>query len=109
MIGGHGADFLTGLNNDDILIAGSLQNIALANLNAIRTAWLSSASYNTRVNNLKSTLLRPDLDVFDDGIVDVLTGGNGRDWFMVNSDPGSTDIILDQANNETVTDVDVIV
>jgi hypothetical protein len=46
------------------------------------------------------------LTVFDDDDVDVLSGGNGRDWFLVNNSGGiALDQILDLSTGEIVTDL----
>jgi len=57
------------------------------------------------VNSLRTTSLRPGIDVLDDAAVDQLKGGSGTDWFIVNSDLGVKDIISDLKSGEVATDV----
>jgi Ca2+-binding RTX toxin-like protein len=114
MIGGLGADFLSGQADEDVLIAArTTQDADRIALDQIRAIWSGSANYSTRGRTLKTrfcvsdqTLSTPVQTLFDDEVVDVLQGGNSRDWWIVNNDPGSTDILLDRASNETLTDTD---
>jgi Ca2+-binding RTX toxin-like protein len=102
LIGGTGADVIAGDNGDDVLIAGSTSHDAdPAALAAIRTAWSSGADYATRVRNLSATLLKAS-DLLDDGSDDLLSGNNGKDWFVADRTDG--DLVLDVVKQETVTD-----
>lgn len=98
LIGGLGRDLLFGANDEDILIGGTTahdnNDVALL---AIRDEWTSDRPYPTRVANLRdgsgslnrqngAFFLRstdPEPTVFDDGAIDLLMGGNGRDWFLL--------------------------
>jgi PKD repeat protein len=107
LIGGTGADQLFGNQADDVLIAGStVHDNDSAALASIRATWNSNQSYAARVNALRSNQLRPDVDVFDDGAIDALTGGGGTDWFVFNVDAVAKDVIIDLKKDETATDVD---
>jgi Ca2+-binding RTX toxin-like protein len=102
LIGGAGTDYVAGENGDDILIAGTTSHDTdPAALAAIRTAWASDGDYATRVRTLGDTLLKSS-DLFDDGSLDLLSGNNGKDWFV--ADRTDADVILDAAKNEIVTD-----
>jgi len=101
LIGGLGADQLDGEGNDDILIGGytAYDSNATA-LDAIMKEWTRTdldvlgpqESYKTRIDHLMSGsglngayVLKSSKGqgtVFDDGFADVLTGGDGLDWFF---------------------------
>jgi Ca2+-binding RTX toxin-like protein len=89
LIGGSGSDSLKGNGDCDLLIGGTTawDNNAAA-LCQIMTSWASSMTFQSRVSVLSQGLLAPG-NVYDDGAVDVLSGGNGRDWVI----GGSNDII----------------
>jgi hypothetical protein len=92
LIGARGIDSVRGGNGDDILIGGYTSYDAptqanLAALNAIMQEWTSANSYSVRITNLKngtglngSSVLNSG-NVFDDGVVDLLFGEAGTDWF----------------------------
>lgn len=120
IIGGAGSDVLVGSNSDDILIAGStaFDNDPAA-LAAILAEWTSSHSYTQRVNNLRnsspaanrlngSVFLIADSTVFDDGSLDILSGGSGQDWFLFNNDRGIRDFAIDRTGNEIISDLDLL-
>jgi Ca2+-binding RTX toxin-like protein len=130
LVGGAGADRLNGGSGEDILIAGytvydtgtdpdSGQLIAQFNLAAwvaIRAEWLSNQSVPDRVANIRAgtgslegtgfrlTASGPDATVEnDDGAVDVLTGGQARDWFFVQLPPDLfADTITDKDDTEFI-------
>jgi Ca2+-binding RTX toxin-like protein len=98
LIGGAGADTLRGDGSVDLLISGSTAHDAHeANLAKIRGTWTSSSSYPTRVKALRLGLLAL-ASLSDDGAVDHLYGGSGRDWFLA----GANDEIHDRAWNESL-------
>jgi Ca2+-binding RTX toxin-like protein len=118
LIGGLGADWLVGGPDSDILIAGStaFDNNDAA-LFAIMAEWTSARDYSTRIANLQGTGTGPRLNgsfyliasgpgrtVFDDGAVDVLTGGAGQDWFFANLTGDVKDRITDLRTDEVVSD-----
>jgi uncharacterized protein (TIGR03118 family) len=88
LIGGDGKDSLFGARGDDILISGhtSYDNDP-ASLLQLLDAWTGPISYNDRVAEIRAGANGvPKLDattVFDDGVKDVLNGGQGIDWFFV--------------------------
>jgi hypothetical protein len=111
---------LEGRGDDDILIAGStVYDNDLAALDSIMAEWVSSRSYQERIDNLggvtasgeNGTFFLSDSTVFDDGDRDELTGGAGRDWFLLNADGDGNnpdcDVATDQRSNEVFTDIDI--
>jgi PKD repeat protein len=110
LIGGRGIDFIVGNSDDDILIAGpTAHDNDPSALRAIMSVWTSTTlGYAARVDTLRGTLLRADLDVFDDGVTDILTGNAGSDWFIFNQDGPMRDIVTDLRAGETFNDVDVL-
>ena len=130
LIGGLGADRIVGNADDDIIIGGRTafdhDDLALA---AIMAEWTSGRDYATRIENLRGTgtgprsnesyyliaqdseELDPAATVFDDDARDVLTGGQGRDWFFANcfhDDEGRRDRITDLRASEFAEDLDWI-
>jgi Ca2+-binding RTX toxin-like protein len=86
LIGGLGIDTLNGGTGEDILIGGTTSSSRLLDLNAVRNKWTARGSYEDRVASIKSgpasESLIANVNVFDDGSVDHLTGGDHRDWFF---------------------------
>src|SRR5262249_39933570 len=101
LIGGQGADQLDGGADDDIVIGGyTAYDTNPTALDALMDEWTRTdldvlgpqESYRTRINHLLSgSGLNGDYvlkssngrgTVFDDGFADVLTGGEGLDWFF---------------------------
>jgi hypothetical protein len=76
---------------EDLLVGGptafDLDPAGLAN---IRAEWASGRPYQQRIDYLTGaaggdnqwTFLTPHVIAFDDGVMDVLTGGKGTDWFL---------------------------
>ena len=94
LIGGSGADTLTGGTDEDLLIGGRyiLESDAAA-LALIHAEWTSANSFNDRKAHLLGTLsggangsstLR-STTVQEDAAKDTLTGGDGNDWYLLNS------------------------
>ncbi len=107
LVGGTGFDIVTGNQQDDILIGGVYTG-GRGTLAALFAEWTRDTNYTTRVNNLRlggglngSTVLN-DTNVFDDGVMDILMGLQGRDWFLSDEDD-----ITDKANNEVLTDIEI--
>lgn len=113
------ADTLYGGNCDDIMVAGRTSFDAgtdddIRAVTKLLNEWMGSQSYETKISRLTGVttgglngtiLLKPGVTVFDDGVVDKVYGGRGRDWFLVNRTGGGVLDIVDLANNETVTDL----
>jgi len=115
LIGGIGPDALNGGTGEDILIGGTTafdnNNEALASLSA---EWGDTSKTNAqRVANLKgpsgglngSNFLIGGSTVFNDNVVDLYTGGSGRDWFFrrVAGNAAQRDTILDNSTGEELT------
>jgi hypothetical protein len=97
IIGGDGRSILIGGKGSDVIIGGAADDVIIGGYTIYRTAynawslmdllarWQSADSYESRVAVLRSTWrpLNPGTTVFDDGGSDQLTGGGGRDWFIV--------------------------
>jgi hypothetical protein len=119
MIGGSGAAQLVGNSGDDILIAGTTAyDNNEAALVAIMAEWTSARSYADRVANLSGTGRGPRANgnyfliaggpratVFDNGVVDVLHGGSGMDWFLAKLSSSVTDILTGLHDSEIVEDL----
>ena len=105
LIGGMGLDTVNGGSDYDILIAGRTTNDTnIAGLTAFRTEWTSGGTYASRVANLKSGVgvpvvsLKAKTTVLNDaGEDDVLTGGDGTDWFFRALDDVITDLFAGEA------------
>jgi len=88
LIGGDGKDQAHGFQGDDILIGGSTTFDAnTAALLQVLDEWNSSDSFNTRVMKLSTgegglPKLEDGTTVIDDGVVDHLVGGPGKNWFF---------------------------
>ncbi|MBA2708671.1 MAG: PKD domain-containing protein [Gemmatimonadaceae bacterium] len=120
LIGGSGSDVLLGNAGDDIIVAGttSYDSNAIA-LNAIMAEWTSGRTYAERVSNVRNGtgsatrdngnyFISPDVTAFDDDATDTLSGGGGRDWYVVEGDAPNADIILDLNPNEIRDDADLL-
>src|SRR5207253_1220740 len=84
-----GADNLYGGKDDDLLIGGTTAYDADATaLAALLAEWDSSSDYDVRIGHLwnggglNGTYKLNASTVFGDGKTDLMTGGNGRDWFL---------------------------
>jgi Ca2+-binding RTX toxin-like protein len=123
LIGGSGRDILSGDNGEDILIAGSSSYddptiTARQSLCGIRGEWLrTDITYQAKLNHLSGTTTgglngtnylkasSPGQTVFNDSSLDALGGGNGSDWFMLNSSGGGVLDISDRTGTEVATDL----
>ena len=100
LIGGLGLDNLNGGGGEDILIAGRTKNDSnVANLNTIRTQWISGNSYALRIANLRAGVgspavsLKAKINVLNDaGEDDSLTGGLNSDWYFRAVDDAISDL-----------------
>ncbi len=117
LIGGTGADRIIGNAGDDILIASTTDHDGndLA-LSSIMKEWIrTDSTFATRVNRLKSGgglnlgYVLTDHTVHDDHAEDMLTGCEGNDWFLFNSDGdgGVKDKVTDLATFEATHALDI--
>jgi hypothetical protein len=106
IIGGDGADRIVGEQEDDILVAGTTaQDGDQDELGQIMAMWTSSLMFEERVDGLRSRLLYPPDNVFDDGDIDVLTGSSGSDWFLFTD---GLDVITDLKSKDFADDLGFI-
>lgn len=119
MIGGTGQDTIQGKNRDDILIAGTTSYDSATSANqvslcAIQSEWIRDVGYRFRIDHLTgavsggrngSNLLKPGQTVFNDADKDTITGGSGKDWFLVNNSGAGTFDIYDRKDDEIATDL----
>jgi hypothetical protein len=98
LVGGSGMDILNGGNDGDILIGGLLSSydevnrtVDIVALNALQTEWSrTDLSYQDRVDHLNGSVpggvngsyVLNDTTVFDDGVMDTLSGGAGENWLF---------------------------
>lgn len=90
LIGGLNSDDLNGGSSDDILIPGrTASDNAIAQLNKLRTEWISTTPYTTRVAHLRAGVggtpkssLKANDTVLGDSKRDTLKGSTGRDWYF---------------------------
>lgn len=104
LIGGHGRDRLLGDDSDDLLIdSRTTYDESLPFLRTMSLEWRNTTrSYSDRVARLRAGVLGVRIDpinVPNDNVVDTITGGNGRDWFVFHSG----DVRADRAADETAT------
>jgi hypothetical protein len=111
----------TELAGEDVLVAGSTAYDAFSNANAmalckLRDEWSRTDLNDTaRINRLSGITpgspfvfrtSAPGQNVFDDGAVDHLIGGNDNDWFIGNfAGPGVLDLSDRKVSEHQPTDV----
>jgi Ca2+-binding RTX toxin-like protein len=117
LIGGTGADTLSGGNGDDLLIAGSTSYEAPTAVNQQALALVlkewsrSDISYAARIGHLQNggglngSARLNSSTVQDDQSVDILTGGLGQDWFLLNLTGGTALDTCDRISSEIGTDI----
>jgi Ca2+-binding RTX toxin-like protein len=101
LIGGPGLDVITGGAGEDILIAGqTTMDTNVGSLNTLRTAWVSTDTYEARIASLRAGVgsplvsLKTTIDVLNDGGEDdVLFGGADSDWYFRALDDVITDLV----------------
>jgi hypothetical protein len=89
LVGGAGSDLLFGNRGRDVLIAGTTD----ADLQALQDVWTDARRYRRAVEDL-----RGEVDSGDDQSRDVLFGGLGQDWFLVNP----LDLAVDRWRGESL-------
>lgn len=115
LIGGYGLDSVNGGDDDDVVLGSSTKYDGnVASLVQILTKWNSTATYASRVSQLRSTsfayflkplaLITDNASVYDDFARDSISGGNGSDFFLRPGDTAlpTTDSILDRQSTETL-------
>ncbi len=114
MIGGYGVDRIEGLGGDDLIVGGRTAFDSDADqLRLILAEWKSIRTYDQRIANLTGvgTTDRANAGVFlrnspedtlfgDDGALDELLGGNGRDWFFADLEDSLLDRVSTGVNAE---------
>ena len=113
LIGGYGRDSVSGGNDDDIVIGSTTKydgNIGA--LSQILSVWSTSATYASRISQLRSTsfayflkplaLITDNASVYDDFASDSVSGGSGSDYYFQPGDTTlpTTDEILDRQPTE---------
>jgi hypothetical protein len=101
-----GLDILNGGDGEDILIAGrTTSDSSLPGLNTLRTAWVSTDTYEGRIASLRTGFGSPEVSLQstinvlnDGGEDDVLLGGDDFDWFFRALD----DVIIDLFAGELI-------
>jgi hypothetical protein len=105
-----GADTVEGGAGDDIVIGAKTAydaptTASLDALEAIMQEWTQpDVDYVTRRDNVLGSGLLSGEAVLDDGLKDVLSGDQDRDWFFARLGTGG-DALQDRKSNETVTSV----
>jgi Ca2+-binding RTX toxin-like protein len=117
LLGGDGSDTLLGGSGENLLIAATTSHDNnLAALSALLNEWKSSVAYSLRVAHLRGTtsgglngsfLLSnsPSDTLFDDALLDTLTGNSAQDWFLASTSDLLTDRILTGTTAELWDDV----
>src|SRR5262249_17560633 len=103
LIGGLGTDTLNGGTGDDIFVGGAtIYDQNLEGLDAIMGGWgPAHRSFDPRIKHprpgggLNGTFVLNKNTVLDDGALDVLTGGDGLDWFVLANKKLITDLVSD--------------
>jgi Ca2+-binding RTX toxin-like protein len=107
IIGDAGGDVLSGGAGDDLLLADQTNlDVDVAGLASVRAEWTSGSAYLDRVahltgvgGGLNAGVVLDGNSVHEDSSKDVITGGDGQDWFL----SGAGDKLTDKANNEIQT------
>lgn len=105
VIGGVGADSVNGGDDEDIVM-GAGTNLSLNELLLARNRWGALEPYRLRVTALTTgsspVRLVPGTTVVEDGVLDTVCGGVGRDWLMRPID-GYTDLdnLADRTRDES--------
>ncbi|MBX3411141.1 MAG: right-handed parallel beta-helix repeat-containing protein [Pirellulales bacterium] len=113
ILGEGGLDVLSALEEEDLLVSGPVSfDLHIASLFAIMSEWTSNRTFSERIANINGTgvgarnngdvFLQPTVTVFDEGALDLLTGGTEDDWFLAQT---SNDQILDQQNLDDIVTV----
>lgn len=116
LFGGTGKDVLASGESQDVVVSGRIpwESPATANRKTLRTLsrdWADTrASYSERIGRLNGPLVpgrsafliaaATGRTVFDDGVLDVLTGSDGNDWYLAGHEDTT-----DATGSETETDL----
>jgi large repetitive protein len=114
LMGGLGADVLHGGNGEDVLIGGITDyDSNLAALRALRTEWVrTDAAYATRIAHLRGqqsgglngAYVLTAVTIHDDNAIDDLWGEGNNDWFLHQTGTFA-DRVNDRKSGETMTDL----
>jgi Ca2+-binding RTX toxin-like protein len=97
LVGGDGRDALSGMTGDDVLIAGqALGGISQQGLRTLGAEWVASRTTTAQE--------AADVDkVVTDDDADVLSGGAGNDWFIINLGDKVMDFTNKVGNKDVIT------
>ncbi|HEY7116440.1 MAG TPA: DUF4082 domain-containing protein [Tepidisphaeraceae bacterium] len=97
IVGGDGRDILAGMDGNDILVAGSASpGLSAADLRALGVLWSANKVVTPQEQNEVD-------DVVTDDDVDLLTGGNGSDWFIISLGDKVLDYSTKVGSKDTIT------
>lgn len=100
VIGGEGFDFVSGGAGHDVVVAGSVAaNFTAAMLRDVAAAW---AAERTATEGIDDGTI--DESAFD-GNFDILSGGSGADWFIVNLGDWIIDYRPNGVNGDLITQI----
>lgn len=122
IIGGRGADDISGNEGQDLIVSGQV-DLSENALRQIHAEWIVRSDYEGRTRAITNTIVRPngkrqvldpqangtflfpitsERNVLDDGDIDQIHGGSGRDLFFADFD---LDVIDARLANETQIDL----
>jgi Ca2+-binding RTX toxin-like protein len=124
LLGGTGIDILIGGAGKDTIKAGSGETILIGGtttfdanieaLNALESEWSrTDETFAQKMANLSGNatggkngaFVLDATTVFDDGISDLLKGGNGQDWFFAHLTGHKKDRLVHVKNGDQVTSI----
>ena len=115
IVGGTGLDQLFGNGGQDLIVSGDAA-VSVADLRRIQNEWISGRPYEQRVDNIVDGTgssdrvnggsflmnITANRTVDDDGVIDNINGGAGRDLFFADF---NLDVVAGRVPNETQLDL----